>query len=208
LESSTIISPSKPQTTQTPVFSSNNPIIAQISSTALFQFAKRDKAQIYKVSIQEIKDHLASKENKKSPKEEEKFLQSKIPAQFHNLLPLFRKKDAKRLPPHRGPLDCPIDLKEGKSAPFGPLYPMSDLELQALQAYLNNNLQKGYIKPSSSSAASPVLFIKKPREGLRFYINYRALNAITKHNKTPLPLIDNSLQRLSRAKIFSQLDLR
>jgi hypothetical protein len=80
---------------------------------------------------------------------------------------------------------------------------MSDLELQALQAYLDDNLRKGYIKPSSSSAASLVLFVRKPREGLRFYINYRALNAITKCNKTPLPLINDSLQRLLKAKIFS-----
>jgi hypothetical protein len=84
---------------------------------------------------------------------------------------------------------------------------MSDLKLQALQIYLDDNLRKGYIRPSSSSAASPVLFIRKPGGGLRFYINYRALNAITKHNKTPLPLIDDSLQQLSRAKIFSRLDL-
>jgi hypothetical protein len=180
--------------------------MAQISSTALLRFAKKDRSQIYRVSIQEIQNHLSSKE--KSPKEKEEFLQSKIPSQFHNLLPLFRKKDAKRLPPYRGPLDCPIDLEEGKSAPFSPLYPMSDLKLQALRAYLDDNLRKGYIKPSSSSAASPVLFVRKPRGGLRFCVNYRALNAITKRNKTPLPLIDDSLQQLSKAKIFSRLNLQ
>jgi len=138
--------------------------VARISSAALFRIAKRDRSQIYRVSIQEIQDHLSLEE--KSPEEEEKFLRSKIPSQFHDLLPLFRKKDAERLPPHRGPLDCPIDLEEGKSAPFGPLYPMSDLELQALRAYLEDNLRKGYIKPLSSSAASPVLFVRKPGGGL------------------------------------------
>jgi hypothetical protein len=70
---------------------------------------------------------------------------------------------------------------------------MLDLELQALQAYLNDNLRKGYIKPSSFSAASLVLFIRKPGGGLRFCVDYRALNAITKCNKTPLPLINDSL---------------
>jgi hypothetical protein len=54
--------------------------VAQISSAALFRFAKRDRAQIYRVSIQEIKDHLASEGNEKSPEEEEEFLQSKIPS--------------------------------------------------------------------------------------------------------------------------------
>jgi hypothetical protein len=54
--------------------------VAQISSVALLRFAKRDRAQIYRVSIQEIKDYLALEGNEKSPEEEEEFLRSKIPS--------------------------------------------------------------------------------------------------------------------------------
>jgi hypothetical protein len=74
------------------------------------------------------------------------------------------------------------------------MYSMSDLELQALRAYLDENLEKGFIRPSSSSAASPVLFVRKGDGGLRFYVDYRALNSITKKNRYPLPLINDSLR--------------
>ncbi|KAI0992120.1 hypothetical protein K3495_g16066, partial [Podosphaera aphanis] len=67
---------------------------------------------------------------------------------------------------------------------------------------------KGFIEPSTSSFASPVLFVKKPGGGLRFCVDYRALNAITRKNVYPLPRIDDSLRQLLDAKIFTRLDLR
>lgn len=70
------------------------------------------------------------------------------------------------------------------------------------------NLKKGFIEPSTSSFASPVLFVKKPGGGLRFCVDYRALNAITNKNVYPLPRIDDSLSQLLGAKIFTRLDLR
>jgi hypothetical protein len=130
-----------------------------------------------------------------------------IPAKYHYLLSLFSKCQADKLPPHRY-IDHMIQLEEGTKPPFGPLYSMSDLELDSLSEYLKENLDKGFIRPSSSSAASPVLFVKKPGGGLRLCVDYRALNAITKKNRYPLPLINDSLRRLSRAKIFTRLDLR
>ena len=70
------------------------------------------------------------------------------------------------------------------------------------------NLRKGFIKPSTSSFASPVLFIKKPGGGLRFCVDYRSLNAVTLKNVYPLPRIDDSLRQLLKATIFTRLDLR
>ena len=52
-----------------------------------------------------------------------------------------------------------------------------------------------------------MLFIKKPRGSLRFYVDYRSLNAVTVKNRYPLPLILETLNRLSRAKIFTKLDI-
>ena len=52
-----------------------------------------------------------------------------------------------------------------------------------------------------------MLFIKKPGGGLRFYVDYRGLNAVTVKNRYPLPLILETLNRLSRAKIFTKLDI-
>jgi hypothetical protein len=71
-----------------------------------------------------------------------------------------------------------------------------------------DNLNKGFIAPSSAPFASPILVSRKHDGGLRFCVDYRKLNAITKKNWYPLPLIDEMLERLSRAKYFTKLNIR
>jgi len=66
---------------------------------------------------------------------------------------------------------------------------MSQNKLQVLRKYLNKYLSKGFIRVSSSPIATPIIFVKKPGGGLRFYIDYQALNAITIKNRYPLLLI-------------------
>ena len=69
-------------------------------------------------------------------------------------------------------------------------------------------MDKGFIVPSNSPFASPVLFVAKPNGSLRFCIDFRKLNSITKKDQHPLPLIDETLARLSKAKLFTKLDIR
>lgn len=69
-------------------------------------------------------------------------------------------------------------------------------------------LDKGWIRPSSSAAASPVLFARKPNGGLRFCVDYRGLNAITVPDRYPLPLFKETLRQLSKAKWFTKLDVK
>src|ERR1700742_367100 len=69
-------------------------------------------------------------------------------------------------------------------------------------------LDKGWIRASSSAAGAPVLFAKKPGGGLRFCVDYRALNAITKHDRYPLPLIRETLRSLAKARWFTKIDVR
>ena len=68
-------------------------------------------------------------------------------------------------------------------------------------------LDKNFIRINNSLAATPILFIKKPGGGLRFYINYRALNTLTRKDRYPLPLIKETLNSLSEAKWFTKLDI-
>jgi hypothetical protein len=110
-----------------------------------------------------------------------------VPQEYYEYLDLFSAKEADTLPPYR-PYDHKVTLEEGKTPPFGPMYNMSHDELRALREWLKENLDKGFIHPSSSPAASPVLFVKKPGGGLHFCVDYRALNAITVKNRYPLPL--------------------
>ena len=129
-----------------------------------------------------------------------------LPEEYYEFLDLFSKKRADTLPERRS-YDHKIPLMEGKEPSYGPLYGMSRDKLLVLQKYLTENLKKGYIRSSSSPAASPVLFVKEPGGGLRFCVDYRALNAITIKNRYPLPLIRETLDRLSKAVIFTKLDI-
>jgi len=129
-----------------------------------------------------------------------------LPNRYSKHLHVFSKKEADILPKH-GTHDHAIHLKEGAQAPASALYGMSHNEAQELRRYLDENLGKGFIRASRSEAAAPVLFVKKAEEGLRFCVDYRGLNAITVKNRYPLPLIFETLNRLSRAKIFIKLDI-
>ena len=129
-----------------------------------------------------------------------------LPSRYFEFLDVFSKKDADTLPPHRAH-DHAIHLKEGAQPPASALYGMSRDEILELRRYLDENLSKGFIRASRSQAAAPVLFVKKPGGGLRFCVDYRGLNAITVKNRYPLPLISETLNRLSRAKIFTKLDI-
>ena len=81
-------------------------------------------------------------------------------------------------------------------------------ELTALQQYISENLTKGFIISNKAFFVSSIVFTKKPNGGLRFYVNYRKLNTITKKNRYLLPLINEILTQISRAKIFTKLDIR
>ena len=83
-----------------------------------------------------------------------------MPKEYHEFLPLFLEAVAKALPPHR-PYDHKISLREGFTPPFVPLYLLSKTELQALKEWLEENLSKGFIRASSSPAASPSCWPKR-----------------------------------------------
>ncbi|KAJ1603648.1 hypothetical protein NDA14_000882 [Ustilago hordei] len=83
-----------------------------------------------------------------------------------------------------------------------------EMEMSELRRYLDENLEKGFIRPSKSPARSPVLFVPKKDGGLRLCVDYRGLNEITVKNRAPLPLIEEQLFLLRKARIYTKLDLR
>ncbi len=84
---------------------------------------------------------------------------------------------------------------------------MSRNEALELCRYLNKNLSKEFIRVSRSQATISILFVKKSRDKLRFYVNYKDLNAITIKNQYSLFSISKTLNHLSRVKIFIKLNI-
>ncbi|GBG67986.1 hypothetical protein CBR_g1105 [Chara braunii] len=106
------------------------------------------------------------------------------------------------------PIRHEIILEDGAVPPCGCIYRMSEEELSVLRAHLDDLLEKGWIRPSSSPYGAPVLFVRKKNKELWLCIDYRKLNAQTIRNVGPLPRIDDLLERLGGAKFFSKLDLK
>ncbi|KAL0179640.1 hypothetical protein M9458_025082, partial [Cirrhinus mrigala] len=124
---------------------------------------------------------------------------SSIPTDYHDLLEAFSRSRATRLPPHR-PGDCAIDLIPGATPPRA--------ESEAMNAYIQEELAKGFITPSTSPASAGFFFVKKKDGGLRPCIDYRGLNEVTIKYRYPLPLVPSALEQLRSARIFTKLDLR
>jgi transposase InsO family protein len=133
---------------------------------------------------------------------------SLVPDQFRPFLDVMNEEVAAALPEHRS-YDHGIQLKEGETAPWGPIYPLSEAELETLREWLKEMLRTGKIRRSTSSASSPILFVPKPHgRGLRLCVDYRGLNRITVANRYPLPLMAELQDRIRGAKVFTKMDLK
>lgn len=169
--------------------------INNISSTKTRQDRAVDRAD-----TNSPPDHKATVKEQSAPPD--------IPDEYREFEDLFRdEKTAKALPQHQD-WDHEIKLEEGKVPPFGPIYQMSERELEEMRKYLKENLDKGFIRESESPAGFPVLFAPKKDGKLRFCVDFRKLNDITIKNRYPLPNISELQDRLAGAQYFTALDLR
>ena len=175
--------------------------IAMIGADPFNVLTKQKDVEIFAVSLRDINFELAKGEK---PITDPKTI---VPPEYHDFLDVFSKEKADELPPHRKH-DHTIELLEGKGPGHAPLYNMSEGELLPVKRYLEENLKKGFITASSAPFASPILFAKKPSGGLRFCVDYRKLNEITKKNRYPLPLISEIMSRLARARFLTRIDIR
>jgi hypothetical protein len=101
-----------------------------------------------------------------------------------------------------------IELKPGMAPISRRSYRMLPNELAELKTQLQDLLAKGFIRPSSSPWGCPAIFVKKKDQTLRMCVDYRPLNEVTIKNKYPLPRIDLLFNHLTRARVFSKIDLR
>jgi hypothetical protein len=111
------------------------------------------------------------------------------------------------LPPERD-VEFVIELKPSTAPISRRSYCMSPNELAELKTQLQDLLEKGFIRPSSSPWGYPAIFVKKKDQTLQMCVDYRPLNEVTIKNKYPLPRIDILFDQLIGARVFSKIDLR
>jgi hypothetical protein len=140
--------------------------------------------RVYEVMVPEIKDIL-------------------VVCEFPDVFP----EDLPGLPPERD-VEFVIELKPGMAPISRRSYRMPPNELAKLKIQLQDLLEKGFIRPSSSPWGCPAIFVKKKDQTLRMCVDYRPLNEVTIKNKYPLPRIDILFDQLIGARVFSKIDLR
>jgi hypothetical protein len=112
------------------------------------------------------------------------------------------------LPPERDiTVQHSIPLVPGAVPPAPRMYRLSPLEKAEVEKQVQSLLAKGFIQPSSSPYGAPLLFVPKPDGSLRMCTDWRALNKQTMKDVYPLRRIDDMVDTLKDAKVFSSIDL-
>ena len=115
--------------------------------------------------------------------------------------------DLPGLPPVRE-VEFRIELVPGATPIAKAPYRLAPSEIREVMTQIQDLLDKGFIRPSSSPWGAPVLFVKKKDGSMRMCIDYRELNKKTVKNKYPLPRIDDLFDQLQGSSFFSKIDLR
>ena len=110
--------------------------------------------------------------------------------------------------PTRKLWDHAIDMKEGFVPRKGKVYPLLREEREEVRKFIQEQLRKGYIRPSKSPQMAPVFFVGKKDSKKRMVQDYRYLNEWTIKNNYPLPLISDVVENIGMKKVFTKMDLR
>jgi hypothetical protein len=131
-----------------------------------------------------------------------------VPEELHEHEFVFSEEASKRFPEPKQ-WDHAIDLLDGAPAVLDcKVYPLTLDEQIALDKFLTEHLEKGYIRPSNSPYAAPFFFVRKKDGKLRPIQDYRRLNTWTRKNRYPLPLIAELVERTPGNDWYTTLDLR
>jgi len=130
-----------------------------------------------------------------------------VPKKFLRWKKVFGKVEFERMLT-RKIWDHAIDLKEMFKPQKERIYPLSKNKREEVQSFINNQLRKGYIRPSKSPQTSPVFFVGKKDGSKRIVIDYHSLNDQTMKNNYPLPLITDLIDNMGSKRVFTKMDLQ
>lgn len=173
------------------------------------ELQRRAKEEVGRVEISAMDNDLSLEEEMEAKyQSDEAMVQDKLPSQYREFEALFSRRASDELPAHKPNVDHAISLEKENNLTFEPLRRMTDDQLSETKRYIQDNLHKGFITPSNAPYAAPILFAKKADGSLRLCVDYRKLNELTQKDPYPIPLIDEIMARISRAKIFTKLDIQ
>jgi hypothetical protein len=132
-----------------------------------------------------------------------------VPLIYQEFSDIFQEKNDKEapLPPHR-PYDMTLELDPNNPFPKSPkIYPLHPNHEQILKDYIDKALKKGWIQHSKATYAEPIFIVPKPNNQGRPCVNYKNTNARVKKIPYPIPIVQDLLDRLGKAVIFTRLDL-
>ncbi|CAM4649460.1 unnamed protein product [Caretta caretta] len=105
-------------------------------------------------------------------------------------------------------MGIPLQVDTGNAHPIrAQPYRVSRQAKTAIEREIQDMLQMGVIHPSGSAWASPVVLVPNPDGVIRFCVDYRKLNAVTRPDNYPMPRTDELLEKLGRGQFISTLDL-
>jgi len=173
---------------------------------------KREKVKRVVMEEEEKIVHWAIDDKEDWGREEEiegdhRKIEEMVPKKFLKWRKVFGKVESERMPT-RKIWDHAIDLKETFKPRKGRIYPLSKNEREEVQNFMEDQLRKGYIRPSKSPQTSPVFFVGKKDSSKRMVMDYRNLNDQTIKNNYPLPLITELIDNMGGKKVFTKMDLR
>jgi hypothetical protein len=162
---------------------------------------KRKNVNLFFVILKNVEKHL-EKHTKSNT-----MIKDVLSFEYHELLNVFDKKAFNIFVSHRS-YDHKIVLEKNAISKYILLYKMFEKKLKIIKKYLEDNLKKKFIAANRSSFVSFVMFMKKTNESLKFCVDYKKSNQLTKKNRYSLSLIDETLTHLKKIKYFTKLDIR
>jgi len=146
-------------------------------------------------------------EKEEEIEEDHRKIEEMVPKRFLKWKKVFGKVKLERMPT-RKTWDHAIDLKETFKLQKGRIYPLSKNEREEVQKFMEDQLRKGYIRPSKLPQTSLVFFVSKKDGNKRMVIDYHNLSDQTIKNNYPLPLITELIDNMGSKKVFTKMDLR
>ncbi|XP_016681167.1 uncharacterized protein [Gossypium hirsutum] len=168
-----------------------------------FKFEGKNESYLMKQSVLV----LMYKETLLNTNELDPNLPSSIVSLLQELEDVFPEDIPSGLPPIRG-IEHQIDFIPGASIPNHPAYRTNPKETKELKKQVNELMEKGYIRESLSPCTIPVLLVPKKDGTWRMCVDCHAVNKITTKYRHPIPRLDDMLDELSGAQLFSKIDLK